>query len=61
MFPVTAFTFLAVKLFVAEYDASRMNYIYQIFFYSWLALTIIFALIRDNYLTKKYTLLLGAG
>lgn len=61
MYPVTAFTFVAVKLFVPEFDASRMTSIYHIFFYAWLALSIFFTLKRDNFFTNKYTLLLGAA
>ncbi len=61
MFPATAFTFLTVKLFVSSYDASRMDLIYHLFFYSWLALIVFFTFKRDNYLTNKGCLILGAG
>lgn len=60
MYPATAFTFLGVKLFVTEFDASRMTAIYHLFFYSWLTLIVLFAIKRDNYFTNKFTLLLGA-
>ena len=60
MYPVTAFTFLGVKLTVTEFDASRMTAIYHIFFYSWLALIVLFSIKRDNFFTNKYTLILGA-
>lgn len=61
MFPATAFTFLAVKLFVFGYDASRMDAIYHLFFYSWLAFILFFTFKRDNYFTNKWSLILGAG
>jgi len=60
MYPVTAFTFLGVKLFVVDFDPTRMTSIYHLFFYSWLALTVFFTFNRDNYFTNKYTLLLGS-
>jgi uncharacterized iron-regulated membrane protein len=60
MYPATAFTFLAVKLFVFEFDASRMSSIYQIFFYSWLAMIVLFTVKRDNYFTNKFTLITGS-
>lgn len=60
MYPATAFTFVAVKLFLFEFDASRMTSIYQLFFYSWLALIVLFTIKRDNYFTNKACLILGA-
>ncbi|GAB3652105.1 PepSY domain-containing protein [Echinicola sediminis] len=60
MFPVTAFTFLAVKFLLPEFNPERMNHIYQLFFYAWLILSIFFTLKRDNYFTNKYSLLSGA-
>ena len=60
MYPVTAFTFVAVKLFVQEFDTTRMTAIYQIFFYSWLLLIVLFTFRRDNFITNKYSLLLGS-
>lgn len=60
MYPVTAFTFLAVKLFVLDFDVSRMTSIYHIFFYAWLLLIVLFTLKRDNFFTNKYSLLLGS-
>lgn len=60
MYPATAFTFLGVKLFVPEFDATRMTSIYHIFFYSWLALIILFTAKRDNFFTNKFCLIIGA-
>ncbi|AWW32819.1 PepSY domain-containing protein [Echinicola strongylocentroti] len=60
MFPATAITFLAVKVFLLDFDATRMTFIYQVFFYSWLVLSVLFAAKRDNFFTNKYNLLGGA-
>lgn len=60
MYPATAFTFVGVKLFVVDFDPSRMASIYHFFFYSWLALSLFFTFKKDNYFTNKYTLLLGS-
>lgn len=59
MLPATAIVFLAVKIFGNELT-SRKDFIYNTFFYSWLALSLIFIAIRNNYLTNKANLLLGA-
>ena len=61
MYPATAFTFVGVKLFVVDFDPSRMASIYHFFFYSWLALSLFFTFKRDNFFTNQYTLLLGSG
>ncbi|WPP49736.1 PepSY-associated TM helix domain-containing protein [Catalinimonas niigatensis] len=60
MYPATAFTFLVVKLFVFEFDATRMTSIYQIFFYSWLAFIVLFTAKRDNFFTNQFCLIIGA-
>lgn len=60
MYPVTAFTFVCVKAFVQDFNPSRMTSIYQIFFYSWLVLSVLFAVKRDNYFINKYTLISGS-
>lgn len=60
MYPTTAATFVAVKLFVTSHDASRMTSIYQIFFYSWLAFTLFFVVKHNDYFTNKYSLISGA-
>lgn len=59
MFPATAITFVGVKVFVTTFDPSRMHTIFRIFFYSWLVLSVVFTLKRDNYFTNKYTLISG--
>lgn len=59
MYPVTALTFLAVKLGLQDADADRMGFIFQTYFWSWLALTLLFTFLRNNQITNKYTLLSG--
>ncbi|MBD8490700.1 PepSY domain-containing protein [Echinicola sp. CAU 1574] len=60
MFPVTALTFVCVKLFLQDFTPERMTAIYHIFFYSWLAFSVFFVIKRDNYFTNKYALISGA-
>ncbi|WP_257669908.1 PepSY-associated TM helix domain-containing protein [Parapedobacter tibetensis] len=60
MYPVTALTFLVAKVFPPELDSHRMVFIFRVFFYSWLALSVLLAARRDNFLINKYTLLGGS-
>lgn len=60
MYPVTAFTFSAVKLFLQESDTERPEFLYQVFFGSWLILSVLFSLRKDHYFTTRYCLLLGS-
>lgn len=60
MYPVTAFTFLTIKVFSTDVGVDRMAFIFQVFFYSWLFLSVLFAARRNNYFTNKYTLLIGS-
>ena len=56
MFPVTALTFIAVKV----YSAVDMNFIYSTFFYSWLVLSVYYIIRKNLNRTNKETLLLGS-
>ncbi|RZJ73369.1 PepSY domain-containing protein [Flavobacterium sp.] len=56
MFPITAATFLAVKL----YAAADMTFLYSFYFIGWLLLVIGFLLKRSLAFTTKYNLLLGS-
>lgn len=56
MFPITALTFIAVKIF----NPAGQSFIYSFYFIGWLLLAIFFILKKDNYLTNKHTLLLGS-
>lgn len=60
MYPATALTFAMVKAFVHDFDPSRITWIYRIFFYSWLVLSVLFTIKKDNYFVNKYTLLSGS-
>ncbi|MGX7836014.1 hypothetical protein ACWKSR_12760, partial [Campylobacter fetus subsp. venerealis] len=55
----TALTFLMVKVGLQAPDADRMGFIFQTYFWSWLAFTVIFTFLKNNSLTNKYTLLTG--
>lgn len=59
MFPVTAFTFVMIKIGLQDPDADRMGFIFQTFFWSWLALTLVFTFTRNNAIINKFNLLLG--
>ncbi|WP_028296573.1 PepSY-associated TM helix domain-containing protein [Olivibacter sitiensis] len=56
MFPVTAFTFIVVK---ANGHADQ-SLIYQVYFYSWLLLSLYYSIRRNLSRTNRETLLLGA-
>ncbi|WP_062060717.1 PepSY-associated TM helix domain-containing protein [Aquimarina longa] len=59
MLPVTALSFLFVKL-SNGYFVDKQTAIYYFYFSTWLVAIIFFRFKRDNYLTNKYSLLLGA-
>lgn len=56
MFPVTALTFIAVKIY-SEVD---MSFIYSTFFYSWLVLSVYYIIRKNLNRTNQETLLLGS-
>lgn len=56
MYPVTAFTFILVKI----YPASGMSFVYTTYFITWLLLSIFFIVKNDNHFTNKHTLLSGS-
>ena len=56
MFPVTALTFLAIKL----NSATDMTYIYRVYFYSWLLLSVYYIIRKNLNRTNRETLLLGS-
>lgn len=57
MFPVTALTFIAVKVYSAAVD---MSFIYSTFFYSWLVLSVYYIIRKNLNRTNQETLLLGS-
>lgn len=60
MYPVTALTFSVLKLFSEYNDPQYLSLIYRTYFISWLVLSILFSIKRDNYFTNKYCLLSGS-
>lgn len=56
MFPVTALTFVAVKV----NSAVDMSYIYRVFFYSWLLMSVYYVIRKNINRTNRETLLLGS-
>lgn len=60
MYPVTAFTFSVLKLFSEFNDPQYLTLIYRTYFISWLILSILFSIKRDNSFTNKYCLLSGS-
>ncbi|WP_353130440.1 PepSY-associated TM helix domain-containing protein [Parapedobacter pyrenivorans] len=56
MLPVTALTFIAIKL----NPAADQAFIYRVYFYSWLALSLLYVARRNLRVTNKETLLIGA-
>ena len=55
MYPVTAAAFIVVKFFPDK----GMGFIYRVYFWSWLVLSILLVIRRDNYKTNRDCLLLG--
>lgn len=55
MFPVTALSFVAVKL----RGSSGMEFLYTFYFLAWLAFSVFFILKKDNAFTNRSSLLLG--
>ncbi|MBO0592484.1 PepSY domain-containing protein [Cellulophaga sp. E16_2] len=56
MFPITALSFIAVKLV----EPASQSFIYNFYFIGWLALTLVFVFKKDNAFTNKTSLLLGS-
>ena len=56
MYPVTALAFVVVKF----YPDGGMNFIYKVYFWSWLALSTVLAIRKNNYKTNRDCLLLGS-
>jgi uncharacterized iron-regulated membrane protein len=56
MYPITALSFIAVKVF----DAVDKSFIYSFYFIGWLLITLFFIFKKNNDFTNKYTLLFGS-
>lgn len=59
LFPVTAATFIAVKLFATEALVDRRAFINQTFFWTWLVVSILLVLKKDHYSINKLCLISG--
>ncbi|MCH7400806.1 PepSY-associated TM helix domain-containing protein [Belliella kenyensis] len=59
MYPVTAISFLAVKLSMSASELSPLEFIYHWYFYSWLIISIILVALRDNFKITKWSMLSG--
>ncbi|WP_289022296.1 PepSY-associated TM helix domain-containing protein [uncultured Salegentibacter sp.] len=64
LLPITAIIFIVMKVFgesyVADTGGVRKDLIYQVFFWGWLILSILFTIKRDNHFTNKTCLVLGS-
>ena len=56
MYPITALSFIAVKIF----NPAGQAFLYSFYFIGWLILTLFFIVKKNHYLTNKYTLLSGS-
>ncbi|WP_158977042.1 PepSY domain-containing protein [Cellulophaga sp. L1A9] len=56
MFPITALSFIAVKVFAP----ASQSFVYTFYFVGWLLLTLLFIFKKDNAFTNKTSLLLGS-
>lgn len=57
MYPITALSFIAVKVFAAQMS---QTFIYSFYFIGWLLFTVFFILKKDIYFINKWTLRLGS-
>lgn len=60
MYPAMALIFSAVKLFKDPADPTPHVMIYKVFFITWLILSVVFLIRKSNFITTKYSLLLGS-
>ena len=60
LYPVTAATFTAIKVFGSDLGDTRQTFMYHVFFYSWLGLSLVLIALRNNYLINKICLILGS-
>ena len=59
MYPITAFTFIVSKLLPRDFDAARETILFNVFFWGWILISVLFRFLRDNYKINKYALLSG--
>ncbi len=56
MYPITALSFIAVKVF----HPVNQLFIYNVYFIGWLFFSLFFIIKKDHYFTNRYTLLFGS-
>ncbi|WP_417887981.1 PepSY-associated TM helix domain-containing protein [Zunongwangia sp.] len=61
LYPVIAANMLVAKIIPRTLDDERKTILYSSFFITWLLVTLIFSFRKNNYLTTKYTLLIGSA
>lgn len=59
LYPITAIAFIAMKFFTNGPETSRMTFLYQVFFWGWLAFIVFFLIKRNDRFTNTGSLLLG--
>lgn len=59
LFPITALSFIFVKLLPHSYKDQKQTLIYYVFFLSWLLASVLLRFLRSNYKTNKMTLVSG--
>lgn len=60
LFPVIAMSFVFIKLLPSTYHHQKQPILYAVFFISWLLLSLLLSLLRNNYKVNKITLFSGA-
>jgi ACR3 family arsenite efflux pump ArsB len=60
MYPVTALAFIVTKLIPEDMSAQRQTILYEVYFGTWLLMTVLFTLRKSNTLTNRVSLMLGA-
>jgi len=59
LYPITAISMLVAKYIPRSLDAERQSILYAVFFIGWLLFTLFFSFRKNNYITTKYSLILG--
>ncbi|UBZ07936.1 PepSY domain-containing protein [Salegentibacter mishustinae] len=64
LLPITAIIFIVMKVYGESYVAAtgglRKDLIYEVFFWGWLVLSVLFTIKHENYFTNKFCLILGS-
>lgn len=60
LYPITAISMLVAKYIPRTMDTDRQSILYAVFFIGWLIFTLFFTFRKNNYITTKYSLILGS-